>query len=158
MTDLIDSPAFQLVAEVVHEHGDFRRKLRRISGKGGSVVKTYNTKAGLEQQSMELEQNNLSFDSWKQQASTEVANAANAHAIYENQRVTGRRKFGRSISRFIKGFADFLSVYSGIVELVKDAGQVYGSVAYETLSIFLVVGLFSYLDEIGKNAEKIRLL
>ena len=36
-------------------------------------------------------------------------------------------------------FADFVKAYSGIVELLKGAGGVYGSVAYEILSILLIV-------------------
>jgi hypothetical protein len=40
---------------------------------------------------------------------------------------------------FVRAFADFLGAYSGIVELVKGAGQQYGQLAYETLSLFLTV-------------------
>lgn len=126
-------------SEAVEEHSYFRRKLRWISGRKGSNGKIYDTQAGLEQQIMELAQDDDSFDTLRQQAADNISKATDFHVTYEKKRATGHRKVGRSISNFLKGFADFLSVYSGIVELVKSAGQLYGTVAYETLSIFLVV-------------------
>ena len=107
--------------------------------KKGSSEEICNTEDGLKLQIMALATDNDNFDTLRQQAASNIDVATKTHITYENQRTTGRRKFGKSVSKFLKGFADFLSVYSGIVELVKGAGQIYGTVAYETLSIFLVV-------------------
>lgn len=49
------------------------------------------------------------------------------------------KKAGRVTQNFFTAFSDFLAAYSGIVEIVKGAGQQYGEAAYEALSLFLIV-------------------
>ena len=102
-------------------------------------AKIASTKTALEQQITEYGQDYDSFSELRQQAAGNITEAADFELIYQKDRRTGGKKIGRSAQSFVKSFADFLSVYSGIVELLKGAGQTYGTVAYETLSIFFIV-------------------
>ena len=79
------------------------------------------------------------YDTLKDHAFSTVNNATDVHVKYESDRAKGRKKIGRLAQNFVQSFASFLSVYSGIVELLKGAGQIYGAVAYETLSILFIV-------------------
>lgn len=45
---------------------------------------------------------------------------------------------GRYVQNFLTTFSRYLEAYSGVVEVVKSAGQPYGQVAYSTLSLFLI--------------------
>ena len=74
-------------------------------------------------------------------ADCSLQGAEGVHAAYTKDRAVGAKKVGRRAQNFIKAFADFLGAYSGIVELVKGAGQQYGQIAYETLSMLLTVCL-----------------
>jgi hypothetical protein len=71
------------------------------------------------------------------------------------------KKFGRKAQGFVKSFTDFLHAYSGIVELLRGAGQVYSEVAYETLSIFFIVSTrtpapcqIALLNDRGRREQK----
>ena len=97
------------------------------------------TKTALEQEVKKYDQDSKSFDVLKQQAVDGTTKATILHRTYQKERKTGGKKIGRSAQNFVKCFADFLNAYSGIVELLKGAGDIYGSVAYETLSIFFIV-------------------
>jgi hypothetical protein len=46
---------------------------------------------------------------------------------------------GKYVQNFLTTFSRYLEAYSGVVEVVKSAGQPYGQVAYSTLSLFLIV-------------------
>lgn len=94
------------------------------------------TKEKLEQQILSCEQDiitkrNLAYDA--------INGATDAHIKYQEDRVTGAKKVGRISQTFFVKFSEFLRAYSGIVEILKWAGQGYGEVAYGTLSIFLIV-------------------
>lgn len=94
------------------------------------------TKEKLEQQILSCEQDlnarrNLAFDT--------INSAADIHTKYQEDRATGVKKVGRISQTFFGKFSEFLRAYSGIVEILKGAGQGYGEVAYGTLSIFLIV-------------------
>jgi hypothetical protein len=79
-----------------------------------------------------------------------------AHEKYQDNRAKpGRKKVGTKAQKFVKSFADFLGVYSGIVGLVKAGGGQYGELAYETLSILFIVSM-SLVDR-TRLADKIRL-
>lgn len=70
---------------------------------------------------------------------TTLTVARRQNSFYNNERTQGPKQLRRKLQNFAKTFSDFLGAYGGIVELVKNAGQQYGELAYETLSIFLVV-------------------
>lgn len=68
-----------------------------------------------------------------------LSNATRVRKNYQVERQTSWKKVGHQAQTFVKTFADFMGVYSGIISLLKGAGQVYGEVAYETLSILFIV-------------------
>lgn len=94
------------------------------------------TKETLEQQIISCEQG---YITQRDLASGALHTAVDAHAKYQENRATGGRKIGRIAQNFFTQFSDFIRAYSGIIELLRSAGQVYGDVAYGTLSIFLIV-------------------
>jgi hypothetical protein len=65
--------------------------------------------------------------------------ASNSHSVYTENRKHGAKRVGRWAQEFAFGFSAFVSAYSGIVDAVKTAGGPYGEVAYQTLSILLIV-------------------
>jgi hypothetical protein len=65
--------------------------------------------------------------------------ASKSHDVYTENRKHGAKKVGRWAQEFAIGFSAFVSAYSGIVDAVKTAGGPYGEVAYQTLSILLIV-------------------
>ena len=119
--------------DTIKQHRYFQRKLRWVSDKKHLNAEVASTKTALEQQI------NNSFDELRRQAVEDVNRATGVHRVYQRDRTTGGKKIGRAAQDFVRHFADFLNVYSGIVELLKGAGDIYGSVAYETLSIFFIV-------------------
>ncbi|EED20798.1 hypothetical protein TSTA_039920 [Talaromyces stipitatus ATCC 10500] len=68
-----------------------------------------------------------------------LSEATGVQKSYQVKRRTGWRKVGHQAQTFVKKFADFMGVYSGIISLLKGAGGIYGEVAYETLSILFIV-------------------
>jgi hypothetical protein len=68
--------------------------------------------------------------------------ASKSRDAYKEDRMHGRKRVGRWVQEFANVFSQFVSVYSGIVDIVKSAGGPYGEVAYQTLSILLIVSLF----------------
>lgn len=57
------------------------------------------------------------------------------------------RKVGHNAVRFTKTVSDYFEAYSGIIEIMKDADQHYGGVAYATISLLLIVST----DSIDRN-------
>jgi hypothetical protein len=100
------------------------------------LIKLPTTQQELEEQ---IENLDPTYDGLRESALQTVGYAANAQASWDAGRQTGARKVGANTQRFLKRFSDFVGAYSGIIEILKGAGQVYGDVAYETLSIFLIV-------------------
>ncbi|MCJ1252165.1 hypothetical protein MMC30_009404 [Trapelia coarctata] len=98
-------------------------------------MQTATTKGELEQQITDFER----FNTIKDQAFSAINTATEDRVKYQEKRATGMRKIGQIAQNFLNHFSDFVRAYSGIVELLKGAGQVYGAVAYETLSVFLIV-------------------
>ena len=94
------------------------------------------TKTELEAQINSCDDN---YSSFRENAISSLSMATKSRAIYKQERQTGVKKFGRKAQGFVKSFTEFLHAYSGIVELLRGAGQVYSEVAYETLSIFFIV-------------------
>ncbi|MCJ1438053.1 hypothetical protein MMC27_007440 [Xylographa pallens] len=121
--------------EAVHGRNDFRQKMKRLL-KSASDLQAAKTKEELEQQIKKYQQDD---DSLEDRAIAAMNGATQSHSKYETNRKTGVKKVGRIAQLFVKRFADFMQCYSGVIEVLKGAGQMYGIVAYETLSIFLVV-------------------
>lgn len=69
----------------------------------------------------------------------EIEHAVEAQSKWQRARLKGSRKSGRRFQNFVTRFANFLTAYSGIVELVQMTGCPYASVAYGTLSLLLIV-------------------
>jgi hypothetical protein len=67
--------------------------------------------------------------------------ASKSHEIYVQDRKQGSKRVGRWAQEFANGFSEFVSAYSGIVDIVQGAGGPYGEVAYQTLSILLIACL-----------------
>ena len=105
--------------------------------KGTSDLQAAKTKEELEQQIKKYQEDD---DSLEDRAIAAMNSATQSHNNYETNRNSGGKKVGRIAQLFVKRFADFMQCYSGVIEVLKGAGQMYGIVAYETLSIFLVVG------------------
>jgi hypothetical protein len=92
------------------------------------------TEDGLRQQLEELNVHQL-----REYAQSELQGARDVNTVYNKDRTTGVRKRMHWAQEIGKAFSDFLASYSGIIELVRNAGQQYGEVAYETLSVLLIV-------------------
>jgi hypothetical protein len=120
--------------ETLRGRDEFKQRVRRILGgkRGSHQVPT--TREGLQQQIKELDPRQLG-----ELADSALRVAGRAHSTYIKERATGAKKMGQRTQNFVRVFADFLGAYSGIVELVRGAGQQYGQLAYETLSLFLSV-------------------
>ena len=114
----------------------FRHKFRWVSRQKSIKKDIPSTKEALEKQIKSVEND---FDNVKAQAHGLVDKANESHVVYQNARATGRRRFGQQAQRFVTCFGEFLSAYSGIVDMLSSAGGIYSTVAYETLSIFLCV-------------------
>ena len=160
VADLYHSKVLRPANDAVQKHSYFRRKLGWVSDKNHMNAKIPDTKAALEQQIKDYGQDLNSFSELKNQAVDNVIKASDLHETYQTDRTHGGKKFGRSAQNFVNRFAEFLSVYSGIVELLKGAGDIYGQVAYETLSIFFIVRSFSrllwathVLNELGRRKQ-----
>ena len=65
--------------------------------------------------------------------------AYKAHDVYTEDRKKGPKKVGQWAQDFANGFSEFVGAYSGIVDIVRGAGGPYGEVAYQSLSILLIV-------------------
>jgi hypothetical protein len=123
-------------SDVIRGRDQFRTRLRGFLKSERGNVETATTKEDLEKQISTYQQD---YSSLKIEALGALNGAARANTIYKQDRQTGAKKVGRGAQRFINSFADFLKAYSGIVEILRGAGQIYGEVAYETLSILLIV-------------------
>ena len=120
---------------VVKERVGFRNRLE------GSISKYKHD--SLPTTKVELDRQIMSYEGLKESAINTIENATDVHSKWDTSRRVGPKKVGAKMQRFLDVFSDFLNAYSGIIELLKGAGQVYGQVAYETLSIFLIVRLFT---------------
>ena len=69
----------------------------------------------------------------------ELESASKAILVYNDERSSGSKRAAKHAQNFLTSFADFLSIYLGFIEPVVGAASVYGSVAFETMSIFFAV-------------------
>lgn len=100
------------------------------------------TKEDLEKEIASYQDN----DTLKDEAITALNAASRVNSTYNRERTSGGKKVGRVTQGFINSFSEFLGVYSGIVSIVKGAGQIYGEVAYEALSVLFIVCISHALE------------
>lgn len=87
-----------------------------------------------------------------------------AQAQLQVQRKVGWRRVTTKFQKFAKTFDQFLTAYSGIVEIVKQADGHYGGLASATLSLLYAVRpqisqklfLLTHLEIAGREDEKER--
>jgi len=79
-------------------------------------------------------------------ATSEVLRARVAHRQWQLQRTTGLRKVSTRVQSALMRFKEYMDCYSGLVDIVKQADQKFGGLAYSTLSVFLVVCIPYSLD------------
>ena len=120
--------------ETLEGHEEFKERIKRILKGKGKDLSFRTTEEGLRQQLEDLEVHQL-----RHHADSELQKAKMVNAIYNDERTTGAKQGRRTAQNFVAIFSDFLCAYSGIIQLVRNAGQQYGEVAYETLSVLLIV-------------------
>ncbi|TVY81584.1 hypothetical protein LSUE1_G003620 [Lachnellula suecica] len=120
---------------VLEAHRHFKAKLRKYLNISGTEIPIASTKEELGIQ-LEGVQKGIPPASVSLQA---LENATKSHDLYSQDRRKGMKQAGRRAQEFANGFSQFVSAYSGIVDIVKGAGGPYGEVAYQTLSILLIV-------------------
>lgn len=136
------SEILQAADAIVSGQDEFKQKLQSFLNKrAGGKLPT--TKEELDQHITNYE---LEFCSSKDQAMGALSDANGAQQSYRTVRQSGVKRVGRVTQEFVKTFADFLGVYSGIISLMRGAGSVYGEVAYEVLSVFFIVGQPTFLE------------
>ncbi|KIW91001.1 uncharacterized protein Z519_08784 [Cladophialophora bantiana CBS 173.52] len=69
----------------------------------------------------------------------QIEDANTAYINWLQGRRNGSRRFGTAFQAFVTRFSNFLTAYSGIVDVVKNASSPYGNLAYGTLSLLLIV-------------------
>lgn len=131
---LVFRETLQPATESLREHELFKRQIFGFLKGSHANERVRSTKESLQQQLEELDSSQL-----RDLASSGLVKADKVHSTYVNERKTGMKRAGRVTQNFFKVFSDFLAAYSGIVDLVKGAGQQYGEAAYEALSLFLIV-------------------
>jgi hypothetical protein len=114
----------------------FKQKLQNFLKKNRGNVEPPKTKEELEK---EIALYKGDYSTLKTDALATLNFATRVNSTYNKQRREGRKKVGRVAQEFVTSFSEFLRVYSGIVDIVKGAGQIYGEVAYEALSILFLV-------------------
>ena len=137
--DIVLSQTIKPARDIIQGHQDFTNRFRQRSEISRPSFEIVATKATLEQQVARYGGAKSAGDDLELQASEAIGEATKVVELYEERRLVGRKRIGRKTQNFIKSFADFLAVYSGLVEQLAGAGSIYGGVAYETLSIFFVV-------------------
>jgi hypothetical protein len=94
------------------------------------------TKRDLEDQLEKMDLSQL-----RNHANSSLAGAKRVNSAYNQERTAGSRKRWKRLQQFFMTFADFMEAYSGVIDLVRSAGQQYGEAAYQSLSILLIVGV-----------------
>ena len=122
--------------DVVRGRDQFKQRLQGFLKKSRGNADPPKTKEDLEKEIAKYDYSNL-----KNEAGNILNAAARVNSTYNRERQEGRKKVGRIAQEFINSFSEFLGVYSGIVNIMKGAGQIYGEVAYETLSVLFIVCL-----------------
>lgn len=127
LTDTLGSSwALEPVRKVLEDHHGFLAEAQRKAKNG---------------RSHRLEETELS--QLKEDVKRSLARATEARKTW----LGARSKRSSNIQTFGARFCEFLTCYSGIVEVVKGADQQYGGIAYGTMSILFTVGRSSHSRE-----------
>ncbi|KAL8937857.1 MAG: hypothetical protein Q9211_003473 [Gyalolechia sp. 1 TL-2023] len=89
------------------------------------------------------------------QAGLAINGTHDALAQLDEKRQHWYRKPGRHAQAFVTKFADFVQVYSGIVDVARQAGGPYAEVAYGTLSIFFM--FVNTLEELQNSFPRVKM-
>ena len=122
---------------MIADHQKFKKRFRQALKIGNREAQIAATKEELKKQIEDVQ----SGDFLQILALENLGSASKSHDIYRLGRKHGSKRVGRWAQEFANGFADFIGAYSGIVDIIKGAGGPYGEVAYQTLSILLIVSL-----------------
>jgi hypothetical protein len=120
---------------VIKAHHQFKKRIQhalRISNKEFQVA---TTKDELNKQIEEIQNG----ESLHAVALENLDEASKSRDAYQLDRKHGAKRVGRWGQEFANAFAEFVSAYSGILDIVKGAGGPYGEIGYQTLSILLIV-------------------
>jgi hypothetical protein len=142
-TDSISRQVLQPAKDVVRSRDQFKQRLQSFLKKNRGNAEPPKTKQDLEKEIAKYQD----YNGLKTEAITALNAAVRVNSTYNREREGGGKKVGRVAQEFVNSFSEFLGVYSGIVNLVKGAGQIYGEVAYETLSVLFIVCFPRYLNE-----------
>ncbi|CAG8955734.1 hypothetical protein HYFRA_00011000 [Hymenoscyphus fraxineus] len=129
-----------------NDHDLFKKKLQRSLKLSNRGVQIASNREDLNKQ-IESIQNDTEPRLAAQQI---LGDTSNIHDNYTVDRQHGVKKTGRKIQTFADAFGQFVSAYSGIIEVIATASGPYGEVAYQTLSIF-----FTVVVNKTRNDEKI---
>ncbi|KAH0543405.1 hypothetical protein FGG08_002263 [Glutinoglossum americanum] len=132
-SEWIAQAALEPAKQLLVEREAFKRRIQRLlkGVRGNHQICT--TEADLHQQLNELGVSLLG-----EMAARGLQDAGWTHSTYRKERMAGAKKMGRIAQSLTESFANFLKAYSGIIELVRRGGHVYGELAYETISILLI--------------------
>ena len=125
----------KIANEVVQGRDQFKARVRNLLKKKRGNAETPKTKEDLEKEIAAYHD----YSTLRDEAITALGAASRVNSTYNRERTSGGKKVGRVAQEFVKSFSEFLGVYSGIVSIMKGAGQVYGEVAYEALSVLFIV-------------------
>jgi hypothetical protein len=78
---------------------------------------------------------NMRLDGLKKVAEDALQSASADRKDWKEKRDKQRAKH---VQRFMTSFSRYTDAYSGVVEIVRNAGSPYGPAAYSSLSLFLI--------------------
>jgi hypothetical protein len=87
-------------------------------------------------------------------ADSDIIRALVAHGQWSLRRHRGAHLIPTKFQSALKVFKDYLQRFSGLVNIVQQADNQFGGLAYSTLSIFLAVGTSS-IPSSGPDTENI---
>lgn len=116
-------------------HDRFRKRLRLALGKGDQTKTVQNTQDGLIRQIEDARNAPL-----RQLSAVQlVRRASAAHNNYVIDRETGSKRMRNWVQSHTEVLLTFVEKFSKVIEAVATAGGPYSTIAYETLSIMVIV-------------------
>jgi len=143
-------------------HHSFKRRLSKILRKDDADIAS--TETALLAQITKIQNTYKTTNQDRHAAGQELDKALRTHEAYQLERQSGASRLIHGIQAFAEGLAEFVKAYSGIIELVRTAGGLYGEVAYQSLSILLIVfenkstndtKILEMLNEIRKSLPRL---
>ena len=150
--DINCSQLLKSAKEVVRGRDQFKQRLQNVLKKNRGNAEPSKTKEDLEKEIAKY----MDYSTLKDEVGTALNAAARVNSTYNRERKEGGKRIGHVAQAFVNSFSEFLGVYSGIVNIMKGAGQIYGEVAYETLSVLFIVRIPSQTADwpiCAKNAR-----